>query len=235
MKNKMLLLFVLLFSSLVFLPSAFGQVEVPEVRPDTVYLYEEQVIYDTLYIYDTLPQPALMSKEQLMETYMSERGIGKLFYHKGKMYIAGTDKLHRLGKADLKEIFSAVEYDEYCSAKRSGYWSIPLYVAGAGAVACAGFGLYQFAGSFVMMSKAGTQLSDNDALVPKIWLSAMGGIAITAGSLVVVAGCLAPAVILTIRSKARLRNLAEEFGAPSTSLRLDLGPTPAGVGLTLSF
>ena len=49
------------------------------------------------------------------------------------------------------------------------------------------------------------------------------------------AGCLAPAIILTIRSKARLRNLAEEFGAPSTSLRLDLGPTPAGIGLTLSF
>lgn len=235
MKHKMLLLFLLLLSGFIFHLPVFGQVDVSEARPDTVYLYEEQVTYDTLYIYDTLPKPALMSKEQLIETYMSERGIGKMYYQNGKMYIAGTDKLHRLDKADLKEIFLAVEYDEYCKAKRSVYWSIPLYVAGAGAVACAGVGLYQFAGSFVMMSKAGTRLSDNGNLAPKIWLSAMGGVAITAGSLVVAAGCLAPAVILTIRSKARLRNLAEEFGAPSTSLRLDLGPTPAGVGLTLSF
>ena len=170
-----------------------------------------------------------------METYMSERGIGKLFYHKGKMYIAGTDKLHRLDKEDLKEVFSAVEYDEYCRAKRIGYWSIPLYVMGAGAVACAGVGLYQFAGSFVMMSKAGTRLSDNGDLPPKIWLSALGGVALVAGGLAVAAGCLAPAVILTIRSNARLRNLADEFGTQSTALRLDLGPTPAGIGLTLSF
>lgn len=235
MKNKIMIFFALLFFGFVFLPSAFGQVEVPEARQDTVYLYEEQVIYDTLYIYDTLPQPALMSKEQLIETYMSERGLGKMFYQNGKMYIAGTDKLHRLDKADLKEIFSAVEYDEYCKAKRSGYWSIPLYVAGVGAVACVGVGLYQFAGSFVMMSKAGTLMSDQGVLAPKIWLGAMGGVALVAGGLVATAGCLAPAIILTIRSKARLRNLAEGFGAPSTSLRLDLGPTPAGVGLTLSF
>ena len=235
MKNKMLLSLALLFSGLVFLPPAFGQVEVPETRQDTVYLYEEQVTYDTLYIYDTLPQPELMSKEQLIETYMSERGLGKMYYQNGKMYIAGTDKLHRLDKSDLKEIFSAVEYDAYCKATRSGYWSIPLYVAGAGALACVGVGLYQFAGSFVMMSKAGTLLTDLGALAPKIWLGAVGGVALTAGGLVAAAGCLAPAIILTIRSKARLRNLAEEFGAPSTSLRLDLGPTPAGIGLPLSF
>ena len=50
---------VLLFILMMLGLPLFGQVEQPvQEHQDTVYLYEEEVVYDTLYVYDSIaPYP----------------------------------------------------------------------------------------------------------------------------------------------------------------------------------
>lgn len=225
----------MIFAVLCALPSGWAQVDGKVTSQDTLYIIEEEVTYDTLYLYDSLPQPALMSKEELIKAFRSDRGIGRLYYQKGGMYLTGTEGLFRLEKADLQELFSASEYEEYRKAKRNQYISIPLYVAGGGAAVMAGIGLVQFCASFVQTAKYHEQILYSEDLGVNIWKSAMGGVFLVGGSIIVAAGCFAPAIILTIKSKIRINNIVNNFNAPSTALQLRLGTTPAGVGLNLSF
>ena len=57
---------MMLFAVLCAGSSVFAQVDGGKPSQDTLYIIEEEVLYDTLYLYDTLPQPALMSKEELL-------------------------------------------------------------------------------------------------------------------------------------------------------------------------
>ena len=228
---------MMVFAGLFLLPSVWAQVDGTVPAQDTLYIIEEEVTYDTLYLYDTLPEPALMSKEELIQAFRSDRGIGRIYYQKGGMYLTGSDGLFRLDRSDLQELFSASEYEEYRKAKRNQYISIPLFVAGSGAAVVAGIGLVQFCASFVQTAKYHEQLLYSDDLGVNIWRSAMGGLFYFGGGLIVATGFFAPAAVLTIKSKVRINRLVENFNAPSsaTALQLRFGPAPAGVGLTLSF
>ena len=235
MIHRLSLTVILTLSGLFAGSALFGQVDEPVTGQDTLYIIEEEIVYDTLYLYDSLPQPSLLTKEDLIEAFKHDRGVGELYYHRGKMHLTGPDGLYKLGNNDLQSLFSASEYEEYRKAKRNIYGSIPLYVLGTGAAVCAGVGLYQFASSFWLMSKAGDHMLDSDNLGHDIWMSAMGGFFVLAGSAIVATGCFTPAIIMTIRSKVWINNLVNGYNAPSTTARLSFGPAPGGTGITLSF
>ena len=235
MIHKSLTRLILVFAGLFALPSAWAQVDGTVPSQDTLYIIEEEITYDTLYLYDTLPQPALMSKEELIKAFRSDRGIGRIYYQKGSMYLTGSEGLFRLEKSDLQELFSASEFEEYRKAKRNQYISIPLYVAGSSAAVLAGIGLVQFCASFVQTAKYHEQLLDNDDLGVNIWRSAMGGVFLFGGGMMVATGFLAPAIVMSIKSKVRINNLVNDFNTPATALQLRVNPASAGFGLTLSF
>ena len=149
------------------------------------------------------------------------------------MYLTGSEGLFRLDKADLQELFSASEYEEYRKAKRNQYISIPFFVLGSGAAATAGYGLVRFCSNFIKSSTL-TDPSDSQAYLD-IWQSAVIGLFCFGGGLLLTPCFFVPAIVLSVKGKVTINNIAEEFNAPSTSLRLSFGPTLGGAGVCLSF
>ena len=216
--------------------AAFGQVDETKPSQDTLIIIEEEVTYDTLYLYEGQVEPELMSKEELLEAFRRDRGVGRLYHNHGRMNITGTDgELYKLDNADLQWLLPADDYTTYRKAKRDGYISIPLYVAGGCSAAFACVGLYQFCASFVLTAKAHNQLLVSDNLGIDIWRSAMAGVFIFGGGLLATTAFMAPAIVLSIKSKVRINNVIDNFNAPSTTLQLRVGPTPGGAGITLNF
>lgn len=216
--------------------SAAAQVDGEQTRQDTLYIYEEEITYDTLYVRDTLPDYTGMSKEELIEVFLQNGVVGQLYYQKGSMYLTGADELYRLNKTDLRRLLSTVEYEEYCKAKRNQYISIPLYVAGGAAVVTAGLGLYQFCASFVQTAKYNDQILNSDSLGVNLWRSAVGGVFLCAGGALAAAAFIAPAAVLTVKNKVRINRIVDNFNAsPTTAMRIRFAPTPTGVGITFSF
>ena len=213
--------------------AAISQVDESKPRQDTLYIIEEEITYDTLYLQGS-QLDELLTKEELMEAFQN-RGIGQIYYNKGRFWLTGNEEVYKLDKADLQMLFSPAQYEDYRKSKRNQYISIPLFVAGGGAAAIAGIGLVQFCASFIQTAKYHEQLLDSDDLGLNIWRSAMGGVFLFGGGMLVAASCLVPATILTIKSKVHLNNIANDFNTSSTSLRLSLGTTPQGIGITLSF
>ena len=213
--------------------AAISQVDESKPRQDTLYIIEEEITYDTLYLQGS-QLDELLTKEELMEAFQN-RGIGQIYYNKGRFWLTGNEEVYKLDKADLQMLFSPAQYEDYRKSKRNQYISIPLFVAGGGAAAIAGIGLVQFCASFIQTAKYHEQLLDSDDLALNIWRSAMGGVFLCGGGMLVAAGCLVPATILTIKSKVHLNNIANDFNTSSTSLRLSLRTTPQGIGITLSF
>lgn len=213
--------------------AAISQVDESKPRQDTLYIIEEEITYDTLYLQGS-QLDELLTKEELMEAFQN-RGIGQIYYNKGHFCLTGNEEVYKLDKADLQMLFSPAQYDDYRKSKRNQYISIPLFVAGGGAAAIAGIGLVQFCASFIQTAKYHEQLHDSDDLALNIWRSAMGGVFLCGGGMLVAAGCIIPATILTIKSKVHLNNIANDFNTSKTSLRLSLGTTPQGIGITLLF
>lgn len=215
--------------------SATAQVDGEVSKQDTIYIIEDEVTYDTLYLYDEGMD--LQSKEGLLEALKRDRGVGRLYYDKGHMYINGTDALYQLNNADLEDLLSPGEYAKYRKAKRNGYISIPFYVVGGTCAVFAGIGLYQFCASFVLTAQAHNQLLNSDDLGFNIWRSAMGGLFFFGGGLIGATAFFVPAIVLNIKSKVNINQVINDFNAPATTsaMQLRFGPAPGGGGLTLSF
>lgn len=216
--------------------TAMGQVDETKPAQDTIVIIEEEVTYDTLYLYDARIKPELMSKEDLLEAFRRDRGAGRLYYNHGNMYLTGTDgELFKLDNNDLKSLLPADGYSEYCKAKRNSYVSIPLYVAGGCSAAFACVGLYQFCASFIQTATARDQLLESDNLGVDLWRSAMAGVFFFGGGLLATTAFMVPAILLTVKSKVRINRVIDNFNSPATALRLSFGPTPGGAGVTLNF
>ena len=215
--------------------SAWAQVDGDSPSQDTLYIIEEQVTYDTLYLYDSLPQPALMTKEELLDAFRKDRGIGKLYFQRGHMYLTGDGELFQLNDADLESFLSTSDYADWRKSKVNRIVSIPLYVLAGGGAVCAGLGFYQFCAAFVQTAKYGSQLLDNDALGPLIMRSAFSGFFVFLGSAVVTTAFIVPAVVLSVKGRATANRMADGANAHSSAMQLRVGPTPSGVGLSLSF
>lgn len=213
--------------------AAISQVDESKPRQDTLYIIEEEITYDTLYLQGS-QLDELLTKEELMEAFQN-RGIGQIYYNKGHFWLTGNEEVYKLNRSDLQMLFSPAQYEDYRKSKRNQYISIPLFVAGGGAAAIAGIGLVQFCASFIQTAKYHEQLLDSDDLGLNIWRSAMGGVFLCGGGMLVAVGCIIPATILTIKSKVNLNNIANDFNTSKTSLRLSLGTTPQGIGITLLF
>ena len=216
--------------------TAMGQVDETKPAQDTIVIIEEEVTYDTLYLYDARIKPELMSKEDLLEAFRRDRGAGRLYYNHGNMYLTGTDgELFKLDNNDLKSLLPADGYSEYYKAKRNSYVSIPLYVAGGCSAAFACVGLYQFCASFIQTATARDQLLESDNLGVDLWRSAMAGVFFFGGGLLATTAFMVPAILLTVKSKVRINRVIDNFNSPATALRLSFGPTPGGAGVTLNF
>lgn len=214
-------------------PSAWGQVDDTQPTSDTLYIYDEEVIYDTLYIQST-PLEELLTKEDLLEAFQKS-GIGQIYYKKGHFWLTGNDDVYKLDNSDLQMLFTPAQYELYRKSKRNQYISIPLFALGGGATIVAGLGLVQFGSCLMMMAQAGSNWNFDENLMVRAWKGAMGGFFFLGGGLILATGCFVPAAILTIKSNVNLKRIAEEFNQPKTSLKLSFGPTPTGAGLTLSF
>ena len=215
--------------------SAWAQVDGDSPSQDTLYIIEEQVTYDTLYLYDSLPQPALMTKEELLDAFRKDRGIGKLYFQRGHMYLTGDGELFQLNDADLESFLSTSDYADWRKSKVNRIVSIPLYVAAGGAAAFAGTGFYQFCAAFVQTAKYGDLILEHDDLGPLIMRSAFAGFFVFLGGVVVTTGFIVPAVVLSVKGRATANRIADGANAPSSAMQLRVGPTPSGVGLSLSF
>ena len=226
---------MMVFAGLCVVAPVLAQVDGGKPSQDTLYIIEEEVTYDTIYLYDTLPDPALMSKDELIEAFRRDRGIGRLYYQRGHMYLTGADELYKLDENELQEFLSATDYADWCKAKRNRKVSIPLYVAAGGAAACAGVGLYQFCASFLFMSNNGDLILNHDDLGPKVMRCAFAGFFLFAGGAIATAAFVAPAAVFTIKAKMATNRIVEGVNTPSSAMQLRVGPAPGGVGLTLSF
>lgn len=234
MNNRFIIKSLIIITLCFFIKlSAWGQVDDTQPASDTLYIYDEEVIYDTLYIQSD-PLEELLTKEDLLEAFQKS-GIGQIFYKKGHFWLTGNNDVYKLDNSDLQMLFTPAQYDLYRKSKRNQYISIPLYVLGGGAAVVAGLGLVQFGSCLVTMAQVGSHLNFNDNLMVKAWKGAMGGFFFLGGGLIVATGCFVPAAILTIKSKVNLKQIAEDFNQPKTSLKLSFGPTPMGAGVTLSF
>ena len=224
--------FLLTLTLFTFFTAGLAQVDEPRTAQDTLFIYEEEVVYDTLYLYDSIPQLELKSKDELLEAFRRNRVVGRLYYQRGHMYITGTDgELFRLNNADLKGLLSVSDYEDYHRAKRNIAISIPLYVVGSGSAVLAGVGLYQFCAGFVMSGKYGDLMLDDVS----IWRSSMVGLFIFASGSLAATFLIRPAIALHARGKMGIIRVTDNFNAPSTSLRLSFGRAPGGAGVTLSF
>ena len=215
--------------------SAWAQVDGDSPSQDTLYIIEEQVTYDTLYLYDSLPQPAQMTKEELLDAFRKDRGIGKLYFQRGHMYLTGDGELFQLNDADLESFLSTSDYADWRKSKVNRIVSIPLYVLAGGGAVCAGLGFYQFCAAFVQTAKYGDLILAHDALGPLIMRSAFSGFFVFLGSAVVTTAFIVPAVVLSVKGRATANRIADGANAPTSAMQLRVGPTPSRVGLSLSF
>lgn len=224
---------MMVLAGLCAVSSAFAQVDGGRPSQDTLYIIEEEITYDTLYLYDTLPEPALMSKEELLQAFRQDRGVGRLYYMKGAMYLNGADEMYKLEKADLEWLLSTPQYEEYRRAKLAQNTSIALYALSGGAAVVAALGFAQFTACFIGFAKYNSEYD----LGHIIWRGAMGGLLLFSGGSLATVALWRPAVKLRDKSKASFNNIVNNFNAPptTTSMELRVSPTPGGVGLTLSF
>ena len=179
--------------------AAISQVDESKPRQDTLYIIEEEITYDTLYLQGS-QLDELLTKEELMEAFQN-RGIGQIYYNKGRFWLTGNEEVYKLDKADLQMLFSPAQYDDYRKSKRNQYISIPLFVAGGGAAAIAGIGLVQFCASFIQTAKYHEQLLDSDDLALNIWRSAMGGVFLWVAACLWLRAALYPPPYLPSRAK----------------------------------
>ena len=231
--KKLILVILVVIAAL----SATAQVDGEVSKPDTIYIIEDEVVYDTLYVNDSLPDYSEMSKDELLQAFQKDRGIGRIYYQKGGMYLTGEDELYRLNKTDLEFLLPASEYKDYCKAKRNMYLSIPFYLASGASLAMTGIGIYQFGAGFFLSAKYSDQILNSDRLAVDIWKSSMAGLFLIMGGALATTAFVIPAIILHVKGKATINTIVDEFNAlpTTTAMQLRFGPSPSGVGLTLSF
>lgn len=223
----------MIFAGLCAVSSAFAQVDGDRPAQDTLYIIEEEVIYDTLYLYDSLPEPAQMSKEELLQALRQNRDVGRLYYKKGTMYLTGDEEMYKLSKADMRQLLSTPEFDRYCKAKRDLGLCITFYTLSGVSGAVAAFGIVQFAASFwgIPLIRV-SDYSDQS----RLYSAMIGGMLFACGS-ACVSLCWHFADKMRLRSNKNFNGVANDFNAPlnSTSMELRVGPAPGGMGLTLAF
>ncbi len=208
--------------------------QVDKTVQDTIYLYEEEIVYDTMYMINDISFESL-SKDEFIDMISRERGVGSIYRSSGRMYLTGQNQVYQLGKTDLQRILTPAEFEQYNKAMRQKFATIPLYIVGAGGVALFAMGLYQFVGSLSLA--VNTFDSPYSEIIPSkcMGCAAAGFGFLVAGGLVAT-GCIVPALVMNIRSKSSINRIVDNFNnTKSKKIRLSFLPTPCGAGVTLQF
>lgn len=230
--------FVFLCISVVWSNSALGQVDdSPITTPDTLYLIEEETIYDTLYVYDSIAPEKMMTKAELLKALCADRGVGTLKYQKRHFYITTEESLIKLEKPDLKLLFAPKDYADYEAARKNQLKSIPLWVGGIASVGVAAWGLYNIAvgyysnwfDSSIINGMTEEELVKSRKLGFPIFI-----IGTAAAGLM-----LRYAVVITNGGEETCHRIARRFRSGSnvsfTPTKLTFGASPGGIGITFDF
>lgn len=216
----------------------FGQVdESVQTTSDTVYLYEEEVVYDTLYVYDSIVPDKPMTRAELLKALCADRGVGTLKYQKHHFYISTEEDLIKLEKPDLKELFSPSDYADYEKARKNQLKSIPLWVFGLSSVGASAWGLYKSSVGFYsewLGINTPDGMSEDELKKSGEIGFAMFIVGVGAASLM-----LRYAVVLTNGGEDTCHRLARRFRPGNklsyTPSKLSFGATSSGVGVTYEF
>ena len=202
----------------------FGQVDGSQNKSDTLYIYEEEVVYDTLYQYDTVPQ-SLLTKEETLAAFRQNPEIGRLYRSNGHFFLTGSENTFKLNQNDLRTLFSPSVYAEWQRARRNRNISIPLYVFSAGFATVACLGLYQYGASTLLSNKYSPTPGGHDYSLD-IWQCATGGIFLFVTGAILTTACIIPASILTVWWTTHTRNIVNNFNAPSNARNIRASDLP---------
>lgn len=230
--------FVLLCIVAAWSNPIFGQVDdPPQAVPDTLYLIEEQTIYDTLYVYDSIAPEKMMTKAELLKALCADRGVGTLKYQKHHFYISTEENLVKLENSDLKLLFSPNDYADYEKARKNQLKSIPLWVGGIASVGVAAWGLHNITIGFysnwfdssIVSGMTEEELKKSRKMGFPIFV-----VGTAAASLM-----LRYAIVITNGGEQTCQRLARRFRSGSnvsyTPTKLTFGASPGGIGITFDF
>lgn len=216
----------------------FGQVDdSAQPVPDTLYLIEEETVYDTLYVYDSIAPEKLMTKTELLKALCADRGVGTLKYQKHHFYISTEESLVKLKKPDLKLLFSPNDYADYEKARKTQLKTIPLWVGGFASVGVAAWGLYNISVGFysnwydssIISGTREEELKKAMKLGFPIFLVGTGAAALM----------LRYAVVITNGGEETCHRLERRFRTGNnvslTPTKLSFGASSGGIGLTFDF
>ncbi len=208
--------------------------QVDKTVQDTIYLYEEEIVYDTMYMINDISFENL-SKDEFIDMISRERGVGSIYRSSGRMYLTGQNQVYQLGKTDLQRILTPAEYEQYNKAMRQQFATIPLYIVGAGGVALFAMGLYQFVGSLSLAVNT-FDSPHSEIISSKCMGCAAAGFGFLVAGGLVATGCIVPALVMNIKSKSSINRLVANFNnTGNRKIRLSFLPTPCGAGLALQF
>lgn len=213
---------------------------------DEVYVSESQtnVSYDAYDAYDT----AAFSETIVLHDAVTGDPVGELVYKNGNYYMERNGVRTMLTRSDLLRMFSSEQFRDYSKAKRQWNASIPLFAIGgcAGALVVAGAGLWIY--SWIRVTSG---IWHNDSSKFSMTPAFTGFMCVIVG-MAVGAATLIPAFNLHGRGSSMMSSLAYDYNysrnvddnehqnsgkrpASNTSMRLSIGGTSQGVGLTLHF
>ena len=222
-------IYILVWLLLLIYPNVytFGQVDKPKTAKDTVYLYEEQIDYDTLYTTVT-------------DTVALESPLAIQCKH-GQYYTIDTNQtVKKIQTSELQTMLSPLQYSEYKKARNSYYTSMPLLTLAGGSLIIAGIGLVQYFANFVAAVKNSDAMLDNDRYSQAIAICSLNGLLWVGAGMGATAIFAAPGIILLLKGNHHLKNIADDYNNhhnisyfPDT--KLSFGFTHQGIGLSLNF
>lgn len=223
-KPSFLILMVLLFGPSIFL---YGQDDKTKTSRDTVYLYEEQIAYDTLYVSNT--------------DSSSIEALSAIQYKKGQYYTFDENQtIHKLKLSDIKSTLSPWSFSKYKQARAYYYSSIPLLALGGGSLIVAGVGLVQYMSNFVVSFKNSDAMLNNDQFSQTVATSTLYGLIYFGAGMGATALFAGSGIALLVVGNHHLKSIAEDYNSAHhlsylTAMKISFAPTPYGIGMTLHF
>lgn len=221
--------------------------ELSSLSFDEVCVAESQsdVVYDAYDQFDTTD----FSETFFLYDAVTGNPTGEMVYKNGSYYMERNGVRTLLTRSDLLRMFSPEQFRDYSKAKRQWGASIPLFAIGgcAGALVVAGAGLWLY--DWVKVTHdiyKGNYDRFSNTLAFTGFLCVVAGLAVGTATFI-------PAFNLHSRGSSMMSSLAYDYnysreyednsGSPgsgkrpasNTSMRLSIGGTSQGVGLTLRF
>ncbi|MCR5114221.1 MAG: hypothetical protein K6A95_00890 [Bacteroidales bacterium] len=201
--------------------SLYGQ-DIPS--QDTVFLYEEEITYDTLYIGQGNTDERMIQPDT-SGVYLSS--------HRARIGVQDETlgKFVPMSNETLQGLLTPTDYNQYRQGRRMVNGSYACYVVGSLSIAVAAVGFSFFStGISTRQPLFGTEYQKFQR----------GNFAMFACGVLVGGICLRAGVVINRRGKFKVRKAASSYNeihhlAYAPPIRLSFSGTPDGIELTLNF